>query len=128
MGNQEGDQVGNSQAYPRIATNKKPPTRNAHTTKPRGDIPTRKQWQSELWRPDGTRHYQETTKVQYIESRIPKKDPRTTMPQMRKTWTLSQRLLKTGWTQTIERTSQKLATRKENRPLANQTEDQGNGG
>jgi len=42
MGNQEGDQVGNGQAYPRIATDKKRPTRNDHTTKPRWDIPTLK--------------------------------------------------------------------------------------
>jgi len=48
---------------------------------------------------------------------------RTIMPQMRKTGTLSQRPLEEGWTQTIKRTRQKLATRKENRPVANQAKD-----
>jgi len=50
------------------------------------------------------------------------------MPPMRKTWTLSQRLLKKGRTQTVQRTSQKLATPKENRPVANQNEVQGDRG
>jgi len=36
MGNQEGDQVGNGQAYPRIAINKKRATRNNHTRNPDG--------------------------------------------------------------------------------------------
>jgi len=39
------------------------------------------------------------------------------------TWTLSQELPKKGVTQTIQRTSQELATREENRPLANQAKD-----
>jgi len=64
-----------------------------------------------------------TTKVQYLEGRIPKKDTRTTMPQMRTAWTLSQKLPEKGWTQTIQRTSQKLAASEENRPVANQTKD-----
>jgi len=42
MGNQKGNQVGNGQAYPRIAINKKRPTRDDHATKPRWDIPTYK--------------------------------------------------------------------------------------
>jgi len=50
------------------------------------------------------------------------------MSQMRTTWTLSQELPEKGWTQTIERTSQQLATQEENGPLANQTEDWGNRG
>jgi len=48
---------------------------------------------------------------------------RTAMPQMRTTGTLSQKLPKKGWTQTIQYTSQKLATSEENRPVANQTKD-----
>jgi len=41
----EGDQAGNGQAYPRIAINKKHPTRNNHTTKPGRDITILKEWQ-----------------------------------------------------------------------------------
>jgi len=63
------------------------------------------------------------TKIHYLKGRIPKKDTRTTMPQMCTARTLSQKLLEKGWTQIIQRTSQKLATSKENRSLANQTKD-----
>jgi len=45
------------------------------------------------------------------------------MPQMRTTWTLSQELTERRRTQTIQRTSQELATSEENRPLADQTKD-----
>jgi len=45
------------------------------------------------------------------------------MSQMRTTWTLGQELPEKGRTQTIQRTSQELATQEENRPLANQTKD-----
>jgi len=45
------------------------------------------------------------------------------MPQVRTTGTLSQEVHEKGWTQTIQHTSQKLATREENRLLANQTKD-----
>jgi len=50
------------------------------------------------------------------------------MPQMGTDGTLTQKLPEQGWTQTIQRTSQKLATSKENRPVANQTKDEGNRG
>jgi len=63
------------------------------------------------------------TEIQYLEGRIPKKNTRTTMSQMRTTGTLSQELPEKRWTQTIERTSQGLATREETCPLANQTKD-----
>jgi len=42
MGNPEGNQVDDSHTYPRIAINKKRPTGNHHTTKPRRDISTHK--------------------------------------------------------------------------------------
>jgi len=45
------------------------------------------------------------------------------MPQMRTAWTLSQELPEKRRTQIIQRTSQELATHKENHPLANQTKD-----
>jgi len=45
------------------------------------------------------------------------------MPQMCTAWTLSQVLPETGWSQTIQRTSQKLATSEENRSVANLTKD-----
>jgi len=123
MGNQEGDQIENCQAYPRIATNKKRPTRNDHTTKPGWDIPTLKYWQSKLRRPHGIGRDSKTTKIQHLEGRIPKEDARTTMPQVRTARTLSQELPEKRWTQTIQRTIQELATRQENRPLANQTKN-----
>ena len=41
---------------------------------------------------------------------------------------LARRCPKKQWTQTIQRTIQELAIREENRPLANQTDDQGNRG
>jgi len=63
------------------------------------------------------------TKIQHLEGRIPKEDKRTTMPQVRTTGTLSQKLPEKRWTQTIQRTIQELATREENRPLVNQTKD-----
>jgi len=63
------------------------------------------------------------TEVQYLEGSIPKKDMRTTMPQMGTAWTLSQELPERRLTQTIQRTSQERATREENRSLANQTSD-----
>jgi len=66
------------------------------------------------------------TKIQHLEGRMPKKDTRTTMPQVRSTWTHSQELLEKRRTQTIQRTSRQLATSEENRPVANQTQDQGN--
>jgi len=66
MGNQEGDQVGNGQAYPRITNDKKRPTRYDHTTKPGGDIPTLEQWKSELRRPYGTGRDAKKTKIQYL--------------------------------------------------------------
>jgi len=50
------------------------------------------------------------------------------MPQVRTTGTLSQGLPEKRWTQTIQRTSQELATREENRHLANQARDEGNRG
>jgi len=49
------------------------------------------------------------------------KDTRTTMPQMCTAGTLSQKLPEKGWTETIQHTSQKLATSKEKRSIANQT-------
>jgi len=45
------------------------------------------------------------------------------MPQMRTAGTFSPKLPKKRWTQTIQRTSQKLATSEDNRPLADQTND-----
>jgi len=42
MGDQEGDEISNGQAHPRIAIDKKHPTRNNQTTKPGWDIPTLK--------------------------------------------------------------------------------------
>jgi len=45
------------------------------------------------------------------------------MRQVRTTGTLSQELPEKRRTQTIQRTSQELATREENRPLANQTKN-----
>jgi len=123
MGNQEGDQPGNGQTYPWIATDKKRTTRNDHTTKPGWDIPTLKQWQSELRRPHGTGSNSKTSEIQHVKGRIPKENTRTTMPQVRTTGTPSQELPEKRWTQTIQRTIQELATREENRPLANQPKD-----
>jgi len=45
------------------------------------------------------------------------------MPQMRTAWPLSQKLPEKRSTQTIQRTSQVLATSEEIRPLANQTKN-----
>jgi len=45
------------------------------------------------------------------------------MSQVRAAWTLSQELPEKRWTQTIQFTSQELATGEENRPLANRTKD-----
>jgi len=59
---------------------------------------------------------------------LPKKDVRTTMPQVRTTRRLSQELPKKRWTQTTRRIRQDLATRQENRPLANKTKHSGNRG
>ena len=39
---QKGNQASNGQAYPRIAINKEPTTRDHYTLKPRGDISTHK--------------------------------------------------------------------------------------
>jgi len=50
------------------------------------------------------------------------------MPQMRTTWTLSKELHEEGWTKTIQRTSQELATHEETCPMADQTQDQGHRG
>jgi len=61
------------------------------------------------------------TKVQHLEGRIPKEATRTTMSQMRTTWTLGQELPKKRRTQTIQRTSQELAAHEESRPWATQT-------
>jgi len=88
MGNHEGDQVGNGHAYPRIATDKKLPTRKYQSTKVGLDISTLKQWQSERRRPYGTGRDLKTTKIQHVEGRIPKQDARTIMPQVRTTGTL----------------------------------------
>jgi len=63
------------------------------------------------------------TKIQYLKGRIPKKDTRTTMPQVCTTGTLGQELPEKSWTPRIQCTSQELATRKENHPVANQTKD-----
>jgi len=90
---------------------------------PGRDIPTKKSWQSELWRHYATGCDTERTKIQHIEGTMPKKNTRRTMPQVRTTGTLSQKLPETRWTQTIQRTSQELATREENGPLANLTKD-----
>ena len=128
MGNPEGDQAGDGQTYPRLAVNKKRPTREHHTTKPRQDISTGKKRQTKLPRPYGTGRDSGTTKVQHLKGRIPQEDTRTTVPQMRTTLIFSQELPEEGRTQTIQRTSQELATHEENRLLANQTEDEGNRG
>jgi len=69
---------------------------------------------------------QETTKVQHLKRRIPTKNSRTTMTQMRTTRTLSQGLHNEGWAQTIPRTSQELTTHEETYSLVDQTQDQGN--
>jgi len=128
MGNQERNQTSHGQTYPRIAIDEKHPKRNHHTKEPRWAIQAHQQWQSELRRPYGTGRDTEKTNIQYLKGRIPKKNTRTTMSQMRTTRTLGQELYEKGWTQTIQRTSQELATREENRPLANQTKDQRNRG
>jgi len=97
--------------------------RNGHTPKPRRNIPTHKQWQSGLRRPYGIGRDSEMTEIEYLEGRIPKKNTRTTMSQIRTAGTLSQELPEKRWTQTIQRTIQELATREEKRPLANQPKD-----
>jgi len=51
---------------------------------------------------------------------------RTTMSQMRTTWTLGQELPEKRQTETIQYTNQELATHEENPPFANQTKDYGN--
>jgi len=99
-----------------------------HTAKPRWDVPTHQQWQSELRRPYGTGRDAKKTKIQYLKGRIPKKDTRTTMPQVCTTGTLGQELPEKRETQTIQRIRQELATREENRPLANLTKVQRNRG
>jgi len=66
--------------------------RNDYSKKPGWDIPTLKQWQSELRRPSGTGRRSQMTEIQHLEGRIPKEDMRTTMPQVRTTGTLSQKL------------------------------------
>ena len=109
MGNQEAEQIGNGQTYPMIA--KKHPTRSDHTTKPGRDIPSRKHWQSEVWRLYGTGCDSEMTEIQHLKGRIPKEDTRTTMSQVRTTRTLSQELPEKGRTQTLQRASPELATR-----------------
>jgi len=50
------------------------------------------------------------TEIQHLEGRIPKKDTRTTIPQLRTTRTLSQELPETSETQSIQRTDQGMAT------------------
>jgi len=45
------------------------------------------------------------------------------MPQVRTTWTLSQELPEKRCAETIQRTSQELATGEESHALANQTKD-----
>jgi len=69
--------------------------------KPRWDIQARQEWQSELLRSYGTGGDAKKTKIQYLKGRIPKKDTRTTMPQVCTTRTLGQELHKKSWTQTI---------------------------
>jgi len=63
------------------------------------------------------------TEIEHLEGRIPKKDTRTTRPQVHTTGTLSQELPEKRRAQTIQRTNQELATREQNRPLANQTKN-----
>jgi len=66
------------------------------------------------------------TNIQYLKGGIPKKDTRTTMPQVSTIRTLGQELPEKRGTQTIQRTSQQVATHEESRPVANQTKDQRN--
>jgi len=61
------------------------------------------------------------TKIQYLQGRIPKEDTRTTMSQIRTTWTLRQELPEKVRTETIQCTSQELATHEETCPVADQT-------
>jgi len=123
MGNQERNQASHDEAYPRIAIDEEHPKGDHHTAKPRWDIQAHQQWQSELRRPYGTGRDAKKTKIQYLKGRIPKKDTRATMSQVRTAWTLSQELPEKRRTQTIQYTSQELATREENCSVANQTKD-----